>query len=101
MDWLVYLGPGIGLGGVMMLMLFIALRRGDLWTQKQVDTALKAKDDYAELLREQIGVLRSTNEKLDERNDKLAQQIGGAIEVARSTGMVQALPSEAAERLTR
>lgn len=85
----------------MIFLLFTALRRGDLWTQKQVDTALKAKDDYAKLLLDQIAILRSTNDKLDERNDRLANQVGGAIEVARSTGMVQALPSEAAERLTR
>lgn len=98
MDWAPWLtSGGVGLG--CLVALFLALRSGALWTNKSVIEVLKVRDQHDQYLQAYIERLEARNELLDQRNDVLANQIAGAMEVARSTGMVKALPPTAAERI--
>lgn len=84
-----------------LILLFTSLRSGGIMTKTQHDSIIKAKDQYAAYLEAYIVRLEQRNDRLDDRNDVLARGQERAIKVAETAGMVNALPAETAERLTR
>lgn len=90
-----------GEGGVFLALLFLGLRSGAIYTRSAVtliidgyEKRIADKDKYIEKL-EQITA------KQDERNDLLTSRIGHALELARSSGMIEALPPQTAERILK
>lgn len=82
----------LGLGGGMLVVLYVGLARGKIHTEasvektmEQVEKRMAEKDAYTKRLEE-------LNDKLDERNEKLASEIGQVLEIAKANGLLQALP---------
>lgn len=90
MDTLLVSNLGVGLG--FLVILFLGLATGRIFTRKSVDMILKTQNDY-------IKTLERTNDKLEERNDLLESRLDNMIEVARAHGMIAALPRAIGERI--
>jgi hypothetical protein len=101
LEWWLPLAVNGGGWVIGIIILFLALKSGALLTARQHQEIMLARDKHEKYLDEYIDRLEKRNDILDERNDLLARGQSKAIEVAQTAGMVQALPSEAAERLTR
>ena len=89
----------LGIGGMFLVVLFLGLARGLLFTKSSVtmlmaekEQRLKDKDTY-------IAKIEEINKRVDERNDLLASKIDHVIEIARAQGMLEALPPSIGERV--
>jgi len=89
----------LGIGGAFLVVLFLGLARGKIYTERSVDRILEEKekrlvDKDAYILR-----LEELNAKIDARNDLLASRMDKVLEISRAQGMIKALPPAVGERV--
>lgn len=89
----------LGIGGMFLVVLFLGLARGFLYTKSSVDMLMREKEQRLKDKDTYIARLEKINQKVDERNDLLASKIDHVIEVARAQGMIEALPPSVGERV--
>jgi hypothetical protein len=90
-----------GLGGTLLVLLFLGLRSGSLHTNRSVELLLAEKEVRLTEKDERIAKLEELVAKLDERNDVLSQTMTHTLEVSRTQGMIAALPTAVAERVVQ
>lgn len=91
----------LGLAGGMVVTLFVLLSRGKLHTdsaQRQLIEVYQARIADRD---KEIDRLREENQRLDQRADILAKQIGQVLEVSRANGLLDALPPPVSERIVQ
>jgi hypothetical protein len=89
----------LGIGGMFLVVLFLGLARGLLFTKPSVDIMMAEKEARLKDKDAYIAKIEEINKKVDERNDLLASKIDHVIEIARAQGMIEALPPSVGERV--
>lgn len=91
----------LGLGGAFLVILFIGLAKGTIYTKKSVDVLLEEKEKRLADKDKYIDRLERINDTIDARNDLLASRIDHLLEVSRAQGMIDALPHRLGERVVQ
>lgn len=89
----------LGIAGGFLVLLFLGLRSGVIYTKLAVDKIIEQYDKRLADKDKYIDKLEKLNEKLEEHNDLLTSKISQTLEVARSQGMISALPPQVTERV--
>lgn len=91
----------LGLGGAFLVILFLGLARGIIYTRKSVELIMIEKEKRIEDKDRYIARLEQINNTVDARNDLLASRIDYLLEVSRAQGMIEALPPKLGERVVK
>ena len=91
----------LGIGGMFLVVLFLGLAKGLLFTKPSVDIMMEEKEKRLKDKDAYIAKIEQINERLDQRNDLLANKMDHVIEVARAQGMIEALPPGIGERVAK
>ncbi|SRR5258706_15437630 len=90
-----------GIAGAFLVLLFLGLRSGAIFTKSAVDLITSQYDKRMEDKDRYIERLETINTLYDQRNDLLTSKIDQILEVSRAQGMIAALPPQTVERVLK
>lgn len=91
----------LGLGGLFLVILFLGLARGHIYTRASVEKLMEEKEKRLIDKDRYIIKIEEINDRVDQRNDLLASKIDHLLEISRAQGMIEALPPKIGERVVK